>query len=52
MSEYNVEWNGTFQHSKKCFTEHGYTDRAENAGGQCTTGATQMNLGWNKRNLY
>ena len=52
MRKYNVEWNGTFQHSKKCFTEHGYTDRAKNAGGQCTTGATKMNLGFKTEYLH
>lgn len=52
MREENVEWNGSFVHSKQCYLENGFPELAENAGGQCTTGATKMNLGWQKRNLY
>lgn len=52
MREENVEWNGSFVHSKQCYLENGFPELAVNAGGQCTTGATKMNLGWQKRNLY
>jgi len=52
MRKNNVEWNGSFVHSKQCYLENGFPELAVNAGGQCTTGATKMNLGWQKRNLY
>lgn len=50
--ENGVEWNGAFSHSKTCYIQNGYPEKAGKNKGQCTTGKTKMNNGWKDLHLY